>query len=504
MKDDDFDRLRTLLGHVHDLRQAAAVLEWDQETQMPPGGAEARARQLATLRRLAHERFTSDEVGALLDKLNCNNGSPLSLEASLLRVARRDYERARRLPADLVADLAEAAATGKQAWKRARENDDFNHFAPHLERLVALSQRKADALAPLFENERRYDALLDEYEPGMTTAEVERVFEPLRKELVPIVDAIREQNGPDASLLTRSYDEDEQIRFGEAVIETFGYDFERGRQDRSAHPFTTTFSTGDVRITTRTDPHDLRPALFGTLHEAGHALYEQGVDADLDGTLLANGTSLGLHESQSRLWENHVGRSRPFWEHYFPKLQDHFPNALDDVSASAFYRAVNRVEPSLIRVEADEVTYPLHVMLRFDLEKALIEDDLPVAELPDRWNAKMRDYLGVEPPNNAEGVLQDIHWSQGAFGYFPTYALGTLMAAQLFAQAESDLTDLRGQIGDSAFGELRDWLRQRVHRFGRKKRATDVLLDATGEALSPAPWLNYVRRKFGAIYELPG
>ena len=495
-----YERLRTELGRIEDLKAAASVLEWDQETYMPRRGAETRAHQLSTLRRLAHERQTSEALGALLDELAPQTADldPLSTEASLVRVTRRDYERARKLPADLVAEIAETVSRAKETWKQAREENDFDRFAPHLDRLVSLNIQKADAVGYA---DRRYDALLDEYEPGMTTSDVERVFEPLREQLVPIVDAISEQPTPDATFLHQPFDRQGQWDFGEAVIRDFGYDFDGGRQDLSAHPFTTSFSISDVRLTTRINKEFLNPALFGTLHEAGHGLYEQGIDPELERTPLAEGTSLGMHESQSRLWENHVGRSRPFWQYFYPRLQATFPDQLKTVELDTFYRAINRVEPSLIRVEADEVTYNLHIMLRFEIEKQLIAGDLAVEDVPALWNDKMEEYLGLRPASDAEGVLQDIHWSLGAFGYFPTYALGTLMAAQLYEQARQDLPTLDQQIASGTFNNLLRWLRTNIHQHGRKREAKDLLKAVTGQSLQAQSWLAYVYHKFSALYE---
>ena len=520
------DELKTHLGRISDLRAAAEVLEWDQETYMPDGAAEARAQQISTLREAAHTAFTSDEIGRLLEDLEGENiGDPgsnndtdaggatgaesgaarrgstrtdsNSFRARLVQVTRRDYERARRLPGDLVAELARSVSRAKQAWKKAREADDFSRFAPHLERLLELTRKKADAYGY---DEHPYDALLEEYEPDMRTSAVTEIFRDLRDKLVPIVETIAAQEAPDNSFLHAYYDPDQQWTFGEEVIRAFGYDFNRGRQDRSAHPFTTAFSISDVRLTTRIDANFFNPAFFGTLHEAGHGLYEQGVDMSLERTPVADGTSLGMHESQSRLWENQVGRSRAFWSHYFPKAKHRFPQALSKTELEDFYRGINRVEPSLIRVEADEVTYNLHIMLRFELEKALIEEDLDVSRLPERWNAGMEEYLGLTPPSDADGVLQDIHWSLGAFGYFPTYALGTLMSAQLFDQAEDEISGLEGQIASGSFDELRGWLRKHIHRYGRTRTADELLQATTGRSLDAESWLSYVRKKYGEIY----
>lgn len=498
---DAVDQLRTHLAPIEDLKAAAAVLAWDQETFMPDGGAEARARQLSTLQSTAHERFVSEETGELLDRAAeaTETADPLNDGASLVRVTRREYERARRVPSSLVAELSKATSRAKQAWKRARTEDDFTVFAPHLERLVDLSIEKAEAIGY---KEEPYDALLEEFEPGLSTAEVASTFETLRDDLVPLVDVIAEAPQLDDDLLHRTYPQSKQRAFGEAVLEDIGFDFGRGRQDVSAHPFTTSFSVDDVRITTRYDESFFPSAFFSMIHEGGHGLYEQGIDPLLERTPLADGASLGLHESQARLWENHVGRSRPFWRHYFPRLQDTFPHALGDADLDDFYRAINRVEPSLIRVEADEVTYNLHVMLRFELERGLISGTVDVNDLPELWNEAMDDYLGVVPDTDADGVLQDVHWSMASFGYFPTYTLGTLTAAQLTDAIRDEIPGLEAQWADGIFSPLLDWLREHVHQHGRKLTAPELLERVTGEELSADPWLRYAWQKFGALYEL--
>lgn len=498
---DPVEALRDHLAPIEDLKAAAAVLTWDQETYMPDGGGEARAQQLSTLQSTAHERFVADETGELLDRAadTLNDPDPLDPDAALVRVTRRDYKRAVRVPSSLVAELSKTKSQAQQAWKQARANDDFSRFAPHLERLVELSVEKAEAIGY---EEEPYDALLEEYEPGRTTAEVASLFDTLRNDLVPLVDAIDAAPQIDAEILRGSFPQSEQQTFGRSVIEDFGYDFDCGRQDVSAHPFTTSFSPRDVRLTTRYDEDNVAAALFSTIHEAGHGLYEQGIDPALARTPLADGASLSIHESQARLWENHVARSRPFWRHYLPKLKAHFPDALGDAALTPFYRAINKVEPSLIRVEADEGTYNLHVMLRFELERGLIEGELSVNDLPERWNDAMDDYLGVVPETDANGVLQDVHWSQGAFGYFPTYTLGTLTAAQLMDTIQEDVPNLWDHIAGGRFAPLLDWLRTRIHQHGRKLEAPDLLTRVTGEALSPDAWLRYVRNKFGPLYDL--
>ena len=500
--------LRSALADIMDLRHAAAVLEWDQETYMPSGAAEARAQQVATLRRIAHEQFTSDELATLLDR-----AMPESrLDVDLVRVTRRDWKRATLLPARLVSEKAEASGRAKTAWKQARESDDVTAFTPHLRQLVELATEEADRVRPLIAEERgsdyapsnadaRYDALLDTYEPGASTADIARVFTDLRSELVPLVAAIAEQPSPEDGFLHQHMAPHAQWDFGEAVAADLGYDFNHGRQDRSAHPFTTSFGISDVRITTRIDPNFFPTGFFGTVHEAGHGLYEQGIDRQLDRTPLADGTSLGMHESQSRLWENLVGRSGAFWQGRYADLQALAP-PLANVPLEAFVRAINKVEPSLIRVEADELTYHLHVLLRFEIERQLVAGTLDASDVPKAWNAGMQDLLGITPPSNADGCLQDIHWSLGAFGYFPTYSLGTLMSVQLWNAAERDLGDLGPQLAAGSFAPLLGWLRERIHRWGRTRTAGDLLREATSADLDAAPWLAYAQTKYSALYGL--
>ena len=507
------DRLRARLAETTDLGHAAAVLEWDQEVFMPPGGAEARGQQVATLRRIAHERFTDDAVGDLLDAAEGEAES--DLDHALVRVTRRDWRRATLLPSRLVSEKAEASGRAKEAWKAAREADEYALFAPHLRQIVDLSIEEADLVRPLLADERgadyaptvadaRYDALLDAYEPGASTAAVARVFSDLRADLVPLVAQIAERPAPDDSFLHASFPEAGQWAFGMDVAQALGYSLDHGRQDRSAHPFTTSFGITDVRVTTRLDPHFFPTAFFGTVHEVGHALYEQGVAPALARTPLADGASLGLHESQSRLWENLVARSAPFWDGAYPALQARFLGPLADVPREDFVRAVNKVQPSLIRVEADELTYHLHVLLRFEIERALVAGTLRVDDVPEAWNEATRDLLGVVPPSDADGCLQDIHWSLGAIGYFPTYTLGTLMSAQLWDAMRRDLGDLDALMRAGDFAPILGWLRERVHRWGRALPAGEILRQSTGSDLDAGPWLAYARAKYGALYGLDG
>jgi carboxypeptidase Taq len=489
------------LSRVRDLQMAAAVLAWDRETYMPEGGAPARARQLGTLSEMAHELFVRDEVGGWLEALRSYEESLDcdSDDASLIRVTRRDYEKERRVPSKLVGEMARAASLGHQAWVEARQTADFRLFQPSLQRLVELRITWANC----FDYEESiYDPMLDDFEPGLTRAKVQEVFGVFRPPLVELVAAIRErQDRVDASCLAGNYDESTQWDLGIEALKLMGYDFDRGRQDRAAHPFTTHFSSSDVRITTRFDRHNVASALFSTIHEGGHALYELGVSPALDDTLLGDGGSMVLHESQSRLFENVVGRSRAFWRYFYPTLQAKFPR-FNDVDVETFYRAINQVQPSFIRVEADEVTYGLHIILRFELEQALVTGELAVADLPEAWNSKMEAYLGLRPPDDAMGVLQDIHWSGGMLGYFPDYLLGSMLSVQLFEQAKAEVPDLGAQIGRGELATLRAWMGEKVHQHGRKFTLDEVTERVLGTALSPEPYLNYLRDRYGEIYGL--
>jgi len=501
---DKLDQLKALLHPAHDLTMAAALLQWDQETYMPPGGVEARADQLATLSQMAHELFTADEVGQLLEELAPYEADLDydSDEASLIRVTRREYERERRVPAELVAEIARAASQAQVAWVKARQASDFATFRPCLEKNVELTVRRAGCF-DVPPSGHIYDPLLDLYEPDMTSAGVREVFEALRPALVELTAQIAErQDAVDDSVLRQPYDEAAQWDFSLVLARGLGYDFERGRQDKSPHPFTTSFSIDDVRITSRIDPANPAVCWFGTVHESGHALYEQGVSKALARSPLAVTASLGVHESQSRLYENNLGRGRPFWEFYYPQAQERFPAQLGGVSLDAFYKAVNKSEPSLIRTEADEVTYGLHIILRFELEQAMVTGDARIADLPDLWNARMQEYLGLTPPDDAQGVLQDIHWALAAIGYFPTYLLGSVLAVQIYEQAKAELPGLEVGFARGDFAPLHDWLREKVHAHGGKFTLPELAERVTGGPLSIEPYVNYLRAKYGEVYGL--
>jgi len=497
---ESLERLKTILAEVTDLNRAAALLEWDQETYMPPGGVTPRSEQMSTLMRLSHVRFTSDEVGRLLSTLEDEtSGQPFdSYEASLVRVTRRDYDKDRKLPAELISEIVRAGSAAQPVWQKARREANFKLFAPVLEKNVELNRRLADALGY---EDRPYDALIDRYEPGMTTDELESIFAELKKAIVPLVaDIARHADAVDDSVLFRGFEPAVQVKYALDLVTKLGYDLQRGRQDISTHPFSTSFGPGDVRITTRVSRGFFNECLFGSIHESGHAMYNQGIGDDLDRTPLWDGASPGVHESQSRLWENLVGRSRPFWKHFFPSLRSAFPEPLKGVDDEAFFKAVNRSYPSLIRVEADEVTYNMHVLLRFELENELLEGKLKVNDLPEAWNHRVSAYLGINVPNDREGVLQDIHWSSVSFGIFPGYTLGNMIGAQLMEKVRADIRDLDAQFEAGQFAPLLGWLHRNVHRHGRKFTPNELLERATGKPLTAAPWIAYVRQKFGALY----
>ncbi len=497
-----FEQFKTRLSEISDLRRASALIGWDQQTYMPRGGSAARAEQSSTVQKVIHEMFTADEIGRLLEAAEAETArlDPDTDEARLVSVTRRDYEKARRVPAQLVAEIARATGQAVDVWTAARAQSDWKPFGPHLARIVDLERQLAEALGY---SDRPYDALLDQYEPDMKTAQVKAVFDAIKPELIGLVKAITAKaETVSDEVLHREYDEDKQWTFGLEVIKRYGFDFDRGRQDRSVHPFTTSFSINDVRITTRVSRTYLSPALFGTLHEAGHALYEQGVSQTLERTPLADGASLGMHESQSRMWENLVGRSLSFWKFFFPMLKAFFPEQLADQTLDSFYRAANKVSPSFVRVEADEVTYGLHIMLRFELENDLLDGRLKIDEVPEAWNAKMQDFLGIRPPTTGAGALQDIHWSIGSIGNFPTYQLGNLISLQLWDKINVDIPDLAAQIEHGEFGALLTWLRSHVHQHGRKFTSNELLHRITGGGLNPAPYLKYLKAKYGEIYQL--
>lgn len=485
---------------ISDLTEIGALLSWDQDTFMPPGGGEGRGHQFATLSSIRHERITSSKTADLLAELSERDFEEGSPEAGILRVARRAHERATKLPARLVEELARRSSTARMAWAQAREAKDYSLFEPELAAVFELKREEADAIG--YEGER-YDALLDEYEPGATAAELRELFEPLRSEQVELAAQIAESAvKPDMSPLQRGYGAGEQAAYLKALVAEVGYDFRRGRLDTTIHPFATSMGIGDVRMTTRYQEGDLAAALFGTLHEMGHALYEQGIDPAYARTPLASGVSLGVHESQSRLWENLVGRSLAFWEGAYQGLKAAFPQQLGNVSTREFHAAVNGVQRDLIRIEADEVTYNLHVLVRFELEQALLSDDLAAKDLPGTWNERYEQYLGVTPGDDVVGCMQDIHWSVGLVGYFPTYTLGNLMSVQFWEAAGRAIGDIDEELRAKRYAPLLNWLSENVYTHGSRFQPADLLKRATGQALSADPYLNYLKGKYRALYQL--
>ncbi len=494
-------QLKVILGEVVDLRNVSQVLGWDQQTYMPPGSSEDRGYHLATIDQLAHVKFTSDEVGKLLDELEPWTAQldPDSDEARLVKVTRREYDKLIKVPSDMVMEFSQITTAAFSVWQEARAQSNFAMFQPHLEKVVDWRRRYAALFAPY---DHVYDPLLDDFEPGMKTADVKAIFDTLRPQQVALIQAISESPQVDNSFLHQSFDEEKQWDFGVEAATKFGYDWDRGRQDKSAHPFTTSFGINDVRITTRFMPNYFSSAFFSTAHETGHALYDLGIDPALARTPLAGGTSLAVHESQSRMWENLVGRSLPFWEGFYPRLQEYFPDQLGNVSLESFYKGINRVQPSLIRVEADEATYNLHIMLRLEIEIGLMEGSLDVKDLPEVWNARMQEYLGQTPPNDTQGVLQDVHWSIGYLGYFSTYALGNLVSVQLWERINAEIPDLSEQIRRGEFSALLGWLREKIHRHGAKFEPQELVERITGSKIDPAPYMHYLTTKYSQIYGL--
>ncbi|HEY9667315.1 MAG TPA: carboxypeptidase M32 [Coleofasciculaceae cyanobacterium] len=494
--------LTTRLAEINDIEAAASLLYWDQATYMPPGGATARGRQLATLQQISHTKFTDAAIGELLDDLRSYEESlPYdSDEASLIRVTRRNYETAVRVPANFMAKLSMHRTQAYEAWVVARPTNSFATVRPYLEKTLDLSRE----LASFFPGyEHIADPLIDFADYGMKASFLRSLFADLRKQLVPIVEAITSQPPIDDSCLRQFYPEAQQLEFTIKLLDQLGYDFQRGRQDKTHHPFMINFSVGDVRITTRVYENDLGQALFSTIHEMGHALYEQGINPEYEATPLAAGTSSGVHESQSRLWENLVGRSWGFWHHFYPQLQATFPSQLADVSLDAFYRAINKVERSLIRTDADEVTYNLHVMIRFDLELQMLEGSLEVKDLPDAWNERYRRDLGIVPETDTNGVLQDVHWYTGQIGgMFQGYTLGNLLSAQFFEAALKDRSEILTEIEQGDCITLHNWLKDKIYQHGCKYTATELIRGVTGDALCIKPYIRYIQRKYGQLYTL--
>lgn len=494
------DELKKRLVEISDLKAAIAILSWDQMTLMPPGGAAARARQLATMERLAHEKAIDLEIGQLLEKLQ-----PLadtlpgdSTDANLIRIATRDYEREIKIPPRFTAEFSEHVSHTYESWAKARSERNFKIVEPFLTKTLDYSRQLAN-FYPGYEHIA--DPLIDALDEGLKVSAIRPLFDELRRELVPLVQSIDNFPPTDDSCLKQRFAEAQQWQFGLQVAKALGYDFARGRQDKSPHPFTTSFSIHDVRITTRVKEEELTEALFSTIHETGHALYEQGIKPELEATPLAAGAAMGIHESQSRLWENLVGRSRHFWEHFFPELQKVFPEQLGRVSLDTFYRAINKVQRSLIRTDADEVTYNLHVMIRFDLELNMLEGKLAVADLPEAWNERYRADLGITPPDDSVGVLQDMHWYSGTIGgYFQSYTIGNVLSAQFFEAALVAHPEIPGEIAGGRFDTLHQWLKKKIYQYGRELQGTEIVKRVTGKPMTAEPYIRYLKKKYGELY----
>jgi carboxypeptidase Taq len=508
----EIDKEITLLIHID------ATVSWDQETYMPPAAVEEKSEQASLLSRLTHQRLVNDQVGEALEVLGAGPelletpfldqaGRGLSstltqVQKALVRNLYRDYVKNKNIPEHLVSKIAETQALSQNAWVAARKANDFSQFQPYLETMVDLKRQEAEAVGY---EDHIYDALLDTYEPGMKTAEVQVVFDQLKTRLVALVKRIAAAPQIDDSFLQRNYPIKLQEAFGHQVLADLGYDMNRGRLDVTAHPFSTSLGRDDVRITTRYQEDFFKSGIFSIIHEAGHGLYELGFGTEIRGTGLADGTSLGIHESQSRTWENMIGRSRGFWDHYLPKVNKTFDNLVSDINLDQWYRGINKVEPSLIRVEADEVTYSLHIMARFTLETKLLSGEIQVQHLPELWNLQYRELLGIEPDTDANGVLQDIHWSFGLFGYFPTYALGNLIGAQFYEAMEHQLggkAKLDTLIRQADFAPILQWLRNHIHQYGKMKTATELLKDIAGAGLDAEPFLAYLETKYQDVYGL--
>lgn len=497
-----YQALLAKINEIDDINKANGLLSWDREVNMPAAGSIERTLQMTTLSKLSHAMATSDEMGELIERAaeEHKDADYDSNEAGLIRLLRRQYNDARKLPGEFIARMSAISGDTRNAWIKARQDNDFPVFRPWLEKVVELVQEMAELYG--YEDEK-YDALLDKYETSMKTAEVRAIFSAVKAELVPLREAI--DNSPvkiDDQLLHQPYDVERQKAFARYAATAIGYDFSRGHLGTVIHPFATSFSRNDARITTRWYPDFINPSLFGTLHECGHAMYEQGTHPSFSRTPLARGTSLGIHESQSRMMENIVGRSRGFWQAHFPELQRTFPEALGGHTAEEFYRAINKTQPSFIRVEADELTYNFHIILRFELEQAMLNGDLAVADLPTAWNDKMHELLGVTPPNDSEGCLQDVHWTRPGFGYFPTYALGNLYAAQFYETAVAQNPAIADELAAGRTEALVAWLRENIHQHGRKYTPGELVRRVTGEPLSHQPFMRYATAKFSDLYAL--
>jgi carboxypeptidase Taq len=493
-----YKKYRETMRKIADIQYASALLNWDQETYMPPKGAAFRAQQLSTLAGIGHELSVSDELGKLLNELS-REETLSEKEKRNIKQSLKNYTDNKKYTTAFVEEMSRTVSETFQAWQKAKAENNFNFYAVHLEKLVKLKREECKLLGNF---DHPYDALLNQYEPGAKTKDLEILFADVRSQLVDFVKKIaaKPQN-PDGFMFLH-YEKDKQWNFGLELLKQMGYDFEAGRQDASTHPFTTNFSPEDVRVTTRINENDLNEMIWSCIHEGGHALYEQGLPASEYGLPSGEYVSLGIHESQSRLWENNVGRSLNYWNANYGKLQQAFPGNLGKVSAAEFYKAMNIVKPSLIRTSADELTYHFHVLIRFEIEKALIEGSIEVKDLPSYWNKKYKDYLGIDVPDDTRGVLQDIHWSHGSFGYFPTYSLGSFYASQFYSKAKEEIPGLENEISKGNMKPMLGWLREKIHKHGKFYSAEELCVNITGEKLNFRYFMDHARSKYTSLYGL--
>jgi carboxypeptidase Taq len=495
-------RFRELTGQIKQYEEILGLVYWDMRTGAPRKGIELRSEAVGALSAETFKLSTSAEMGELLERLKEPEqmASLNEIDRRLVEETSKDYDRNRRIPPEMYREYVVLTSQSESAWEEAKKNNDFAGFVPYLEKIIAFNRQFIELWGV---KSTPYDTLLDMYEPGLTTVELDRLFGELRARLIPLAEQIaNSENKPNTSFLEGTFDKEAQKKFSKLILKDMGYDFDAGRLDESVHPFATGLSPGDVRITTRYLPHDITSALFGTIHEGGHALYEQNIQAELASTTLCTGTSMGIHESQSRLWENMIGRSLGFWQRYFPDLQAHFPGQLDGVTAEQFYRGINVVEPSLIRIEADELTYNLHIMIRYEIEKMLFNENLNPRDLPEVWNNKYKEALGITPPNDAEGVLQDVHWSGGAFGYFPSYSLGNMYGAQMMDVARRKLPELDRQVTAGQLFPLKEWLTEQVYQYGKLLKPAEIIERISGKPLQSSYLCDYLENKYREIYRL--
>ena len=484
---------------IKSYEEAVSLMHWDLRTGAPRAGVPQRSQTIGLLQTEAFKLTIADEMGEWLAALSQSEAweQLTPMEKRLVEVMKRRFERSRKIPSEMFQAYVTLVSEAESVWEEAKRAADFAKFQPYLEKIVDYNRQFAELWGY---EDHPYDALLDDYDPGMTVHKLDRLFGQVRESIVPLVAHVKNSPQPDVSFLKQSFSKEQQREFSTFILKELGYDFDAGRLDETEHPFAIGLNPRDVRVTTRFKPDDLTFALFSTIHECGHALYEQNISAELTGTPLAEGASYGIHESQSRFWEIFISMSRPFWNRYLRELQRVFPGQLDDVSVDQFYRAINRAEPSLIRIEADELTYNLHIMIRYEIEKQLIAGQIEVKDLPQIWNDKYEEYLGVRPSHDGEGVLQDVHWSGGSFGYFPSYSLGNMYAAQICAKMKQELPDFTGLVERGEFAPIKEWLTERIYRHGMKMKPEQFIQQVTGEELDARYLIEHLQTKFGELY----